>query len=387
MWTLTTDQVEYLDHAALLAGNRVLVKVGGALQARDVASGKVVWKVQAAGRLLAASEHGVLTYTSGQLLSRRLSDGRTGWKVALPEVRSVQVSGQTLYVTTAKGATALDAGTGKTRWQYADSELTEFGAALSGVVFWKASKGEPHFPAVVALDGQTGKRLYGRGSTSGPLAFKDGQVLFKDFGAMGPDDRAQWQWVDLRSGTVSRTVETQADFQCPGTGMYQYNDSDGFYAPNFYYLRDRCGTRLNQFADDGQPSKTPLAHTRTFADPDDGQYVAGPVNDLLVLISRGGEVRLLPTAGRSPVNLNGVDMPTGPGLLLPGSGPVSRLDVMGNMLYVGRVGGSLLAFDTATKKALYATQLPWSGFGESTRSSGYVLLTRPGAVAVVKEPR
>ncbi|WP_414657096.1 PQQ-binding-like beta-propeller repeat protein [Deinococcus sp. VB343] len=385
LWTLSVDKAEYGEQTVAVAGGRVFVKVGGAVQARDLASGKVMWQAANAGRLWAASAAGVLTETDGTLVSRRPSDGRVLWRKAVSAVRDVQVRGETLYVTTAQGALALNAATGKTRWNSADSQLTGFGTAASGVVFWRASKGEPHFPAVVALNGVTGKRLYEFGSEVGPLAIKDGQALLKDFGAMGPDDRAAWQWVDLYTGKTRRVGNLQADFRCPGTGMVQHTGTDGFYADGFYYLNDRCGTRLTQFADTGRAAPTPLTPTRTFAAPDDGRYRLGPVGEYLMFESRSGEVRLIPTAGRSPVNLNGVDMPTGTGFALPGVGQVSRLDVHDGVLYVGRVGGEFLAYDVTKKRALYTVRLPWQGFGPTLRSGGYAVLTTGGAAAAVRE--
>ena len=72
---------------------------------------------------------------------------------------------------------------------------------------------------------------------------------------------------------------------------------------------------------------------------------------------------------------------------LPSTGPVSQLDVLGNTLSLGRTTGSLLAYDLKNTKARYAVRLPWSGFGPSLLSGAYVILTTPGQVAVVHEPR
>ena len=66
---------------------------------------------------------------------------------------------------------------------------------------------------------------------------------------------------------------------------------------------------------------------------------------------------------------------------------MSRLDVLGDTLYLGRTTGSLLAYDLKNTKVRYAVRLPWSGFGPSLRSGPYVVLTTPGQVAVVHEPR
>lgn len=385
-WTLAVDRATSGDPAALVAGSRALIKVGGALQARDLATGKLVWQVTNPGRLLAAHSAGVLTEYAGTLISRRPSDGRVMWQTPLSGVRDVRAQGDTLYVTAGRGALALNAATGKVRWRYADSELTAFGGSAMGVVWWRVSKGEPHFPAVVALDAGTGRRLYDLHSTLGPLAVQGDLALFKDFGARGPDDRAVWQWVELRSGRTARTVTVQADFRCPDSQMSQHSD-DGFYAAGFFYLNDRCGARLNQFAAGPGPEndKKPQPALRTFRTPDDGRYRLGPVGEFLLFEGRSGELRLIPAAGRSGVNMNGVEMPTGTGLALPGAGPVSRLDAVGDVVYVGRVGGDFLAYDVARKKALYAARLPWRGFGPTLRSGSYAVLTGPGAVAVVRE--
>lgn len=80
-------------------------------------------------------------------------------------------------------------------------------------------------------------------------------------------------------------------------------------------------------------------------------------------------------------------MPTGMGRDLPGTGPVSRLDVLGDTLYLGRTTGSLLAYDLKNTKPLYAVRVPWTGFGPSMRSGEYVVLTAPGQVAVIRQGR
>ena len=64
---------------------------------------------------------------------------------------------------------------------------------------------------------------------------------------------------------------------------------------------------------------------------------------------------------------------------------MSRLDALGGVLYVGRVGGDFLAYDATKKKALYTVRLPWRGFGPTLRSGGYAVLTTGGGVAVVRE--
>ena len=385
LWTAKIDKAEYGQKAVLTAGNRVLLRVGGGVQARDLATGKTMWQVPGA-ELRATAESGVLTTEGKQLTLRRLDTGRVLWCTPLTDVYDVQVQGGTVYVTTAAGAQALSLGTGRTRWQFKQPELTRFAGTLPGIVFWNASQGEPHFPAVYALDGTSGAVLYRFGGTVGPLAAQDGQVLLKDFGVIGPDDRAELTWVDARSGQVRRKVTLQADFQCPGTSLIQRRGDEGFFAAPFFYLSDRCGTRLTQFEDDPQAKgDTPQAPLRTFAAPDDGRFRLGPVEGLLLFESWGGEARLIRATGGSPVTFNGAEMPTGAGTVLPGSGPVSRADVLGDRLYLGRTDGTLLAYDLAVRKAAYFVRLPWRGFGPTLRAGSYAVLTTVDQVAVVRE--
>ena len=397
LWTLTVDKAEYGDRAVLLAENRVLVKVGGALQARDVATGRVRWTLRQPGNLGLADKNAVFL-TSGQILSAyRLSDGRRLWTRDLGgAVRDVGESGGVPYATTEHGGIALSAATGQTRWAFKEHEMTGFRTVLGdtgsgGVVFWDAYQGEPHFPATYAFDGATGKQLYRLGGRTGPLGVRGKAVLMADTSFIGSDDNATLTWVNLRSGVTEQVLKLAADFRCPGRGTLERRTSETFSAPPHIYVNDQCGTRLRQFwANDpalaGKTPSMPLPPARTFAVPDDGRFRLGPVGELLVFESRMGEVRLIPTTGRAPINYNGVDMPTGTGLVLPGAGPVSRLDALGSVLYVGRVNGEFLAYDAAKKKPLYAAQLPWRGFGPTFRSGKYAVLTTPGALAVVREP-
>lgn len=397
LWTLAVDKSEPGEPNVWVAGTRVLSLSGGKLQARDLATGKLAWQAADAGQVMATTDSGVLLAQKRILTRRRASDGQVQWRVTLPiELRDIKVQAGTLYVTTlaglmgpddAPGVMALDGATGKTRWQAQAQEMTEFGGVVQGVAFWNAYRGEPHFPGVHAFDNATGRQLYRFGATVGPLAVKNAQVLVKDFGAPGPDDRAQLQWVDLRSGKVSRKVNLQADFQCPDGDMIQHTGNEAFYAAPFVYVLDQCGHRLEQFEDMGQAAGETLQKpARIFAAPDDGRYRLGPVGEFLLFESRTGELRLIPTSGRSPVSLNGVNMPTGTGLVIPGGGQVSRLDALGNMVYVGRVGGSMLAYDVGTRKARYQVRLPWAGFGPTLHSGGYAVFTAPDGLAVVREP-
>lgn len=396
LWTLKVDRAEDGEPAALLAGNWVFVKVGGDLQARDVATGRVIWTLRKTGDTPLAWQRAsgeAAFVTQGRTLSAyRAGDGKRLWTRDLGDLaRDVGESGGVLYVTTGKGGLALNAATGAVRWQFSEPEMTGFRAALNGVVFWSAYQGEPHFPATYAFDGVTGRKLYRLGGTTGPLGVRGDAVLMADASFIGNDDNAALSWVNLRSGVPAQVLKLAADFRCPGRGGIERSSSEPFYAAPHVYVKDQCGTRLRQFwvngpAPTGKTPTAPLPPARTFAAPDEGHYRAGPMGELLVFESRAGEVRLIPVSGRSPVNYNGVNMPTGPGLALPGAGQVSRLDVLGNTLYLGRRTGRLLAYDAAKKKALYSMRLPWPGFGPTLQAGGYVLLTTPGAVAVVGEP-
>lgn len=397
LWALAVDRSEYGEQNVWVAGTRVLSLSKGRLQARDLATGKLAWQMANAGRVMATTDSGVLTVQKRTLTRRRASDGQVQWRVTLPiEVRDIKVQAGTLYVTTlagmmapenAPGVMALDGATGKTRWQAQAQEMTEFGGVVQGVAFWKAYQGEPHFPAVYAFDNATGKQLYRFSSTVGPLGVEGSEVLLKDFGAPGPDDRAELHWVGLRSGKASRTLRLQADFQCPNSSMVQRTGDEAFYAAPFYYVLDQCGERLAQYQATGQPEgETPQKPIRSLVTPDEGRYRLGPIGEYLLFESRNGELRLVPTAGRQPASLNGVNMPTGIGLELPGKGQVSRLDALGTTVYVGRGGGAMLAYDVGTKKARYQLQLPWPGFGLTLHGGGFVVFTAPEGLAVVREP-
>lgn len=391
IWTLAIDVAASGEQAVLVGGHRVLVKIGGTLQARDLATGKTVWTLRQPGHLQVVTPQEVLTTTNDTLSAFRLQDGRQLWTRKLSgNVFGVGQSGGALYVTTDRGGSALDAGTGQVRWSFAASEMGGFRQETDGVVFWNAYQGEPHFPSVYAFDARTGKQLYRLGGTVGPLGVRNGEVLMADASYLGDDGVATLRWFGLRSGTVQRTLKLAADFHCPGTEELRRSGADTFYVAPHVYVVDQCGGRVRQFWIDrpGQAEGATVTESspdRTFAAPGNGQYRAGPVAGLLVLEDGTHAVRLIRTSGGAPVSLNGVQMPTGMGRELPGTGPVSRLDVLGDTLYLGRTTGSLLAYDLKNAKARYAVQLPWSGFGPSLHSGEYVVLTTPGQVAVVRE--
>lgn len=393
LWTLAVDQPEYGEPAVLVSAHYVLVKVDGALQARALATGKVAWTLRQPGRPQALTPQAVLTTVKDTLQAHSLQDGKLLWAQHLGgSIQGVGQSGGDLYVTTDQGGAALDMETGKVRWTFTASEMSGFRQETGGVVFWDAYQGEPHFPAVYAFDARTGRQLYRLGGTVGPLAVRDGQVLMTDATYLGEGGGATIMWVDQRSGRVQQTLNLAADFQCPGGGLTQRTTADTFYVAPHAYVVDRCGARVRQFwihrpGLSGQEKARALSPDRTFVAPGDSQYRAGPLNGFLILEDRNGGVRLIRTSGGSPVNYNGVDMPTGMGRDLPGTGPVSRLDALGTTLYLGRTTGSLLAYDLKNPKPLYAVRLPWTGFGPSLRSGDSVVLTAPGQVAVIREGR
>lgn len=393
LWTLAIDQAEYGEQNVLVGAGRVLVKISGAWQARALPTGKIAWTLRQPGRVQALTPQAVLTTVENTLQAHSLQDGKLLWVQRLGgSIQSVGQSGGALYVTTDQGGAALDEGTGKVRWTFTASEMSGFRQETGGVVFWDAYQGEPHFPAVYAFDARSGKQLYRLGGTVGPLAVRDDQVLMADAAYLGGGGATTITWVDQRSGRVQQTLNLAADFQCPGGGLTQRNTADTFYVAPHAYVVDQCGARVRQFwihrpGLSGQTSERALSPDRTFAAPGDSQYRAGPLNGFLILEDRNGGVRLIRTSGGSPVNYNGVEMPTGMGRDLPGTGPVSRLDVLGDTLYLGRTTGSLLAYDLKNTKPLYAVRLPWTGFGPSMRSGEYVVLTTPGQVAVIREVR
>lgn len=391
IWTLAVDVAGYGEQAVLVSGDRVLVKIDGTLQARELATGKTVWTMRQPGHLQTVTSQVVLTTSKDALSAYRLRDGRQLWTQKLSgSILNVGQSNGVMYVTTDRGGSALDAETGQVRWSFAASEMSGFRQETDGVVFWDAYQGEPHFPAVYAFDAKTGKQLYRLGGTVGPLGVRNGEVLMADATYLGEDGTATVRWLGRRTGTVKQTLKLAADFQCPGTDELRRSGADTFYVAPHAYVVEQCGARARQFWIDRpgraeQVTETAMSPDRTFAAPGDSRYRAGPVGGLLVLEDRAHAVRLIRTSGGAPVSLNGVQMPTGMGRELPGTGPVSRLDALGDTLYLGRTTGSLLAYDLKNTKARYAVRLPWSGFGPSLRSGEYVVLTTPGQVAVVHE--
>ena len=225
------------------------------------------------------------------------------------------------------------------------------------------------------------RRLWKVGSHFSPLAVVGNKVyLLEDDPSRNLDHpgRLRVNAFDLRSGNLlsKRTYNLNPAAVVDDLSMHPHPWDDGrvlVYKNMLYVEAKRLGTaqaNVARFALDGRGTPRP-----NFVKPGANlEWLAGPYRGKLFLLEhKHGKRRFL--VGQ----LEGSSLtPTRFDDTYPiGATPISRLDLIGNGLYVGRADGWFYAVDVRTGKALFCVQTGAESFGP-TRVLGDTLIVQAG---------
>ena len=282
------------------------------------------------------------------------------------------------------GVAALDAASGTVRWRDREYESLGPAAVVGDVVLWQVSQGEPHFTHILAYDLRMGRRRWEARHASGPLAVQgEWLYLFDEWTRMQLDnpDNVQIRVINWRTGKELERWIYRADFNC--TGVIGPESEEVVLHGAFVYIVDRCGERVSRFLRGG--ARNPLLRYSTF---DHGRWVAGPYRGMLFFVTAGRHLLGVRVEGGRPKTVNRVKMPTGsPRYYEAADSAISRVDLIGNDVYVGQTDGWFHALDFQSGRRLFSVRSAGRRFGPTLRVGDYLIVQAEGEVLVVRAPR
>lgn len=382
-WSPETGQVS--DPYVANDSRRLFFVRAGKLRAREARTGKQLWTFGVTGPVQFEVRAGSLVIVGRRtiyVLNSRT--GRVRWSRSYrAPVETFSVHQDLLSVIVSERLVATDLATGRERWRVRglygltqDPHHAVMATAGSVVFLELGYHSLTSSPDVFAFDVKTGRRLWRVWSHFLPLSVADGRVYLPKDTVLTRQDRPGRLTVnvfELRSGRrVGQNVynlngATQTVYNTPDLWDYGRAAVGG----GVLYLEAR---RIHS-------RRTGLARFH-LEDPGSAVFVqpgvrliwlAGPYRGKLFVLERRGRKRQLwvgslanpavPVRWRStnPIGVN----------------PVSRLDLLGNGLYVGHTDGRFYAANIRTGRTEFSFQTDAKNFGP-TRVVGKTLVVQAG---------
>lgn len=389
--------------SAVLLGEALFYLSAGSLVAAEVTSGEELWRYGSSLAGPLATTAGLVLVGGQDLTALHADSGNVAWRyrhegMSVRTIKAFAEAGAASIVISGhygEGGAVLNLD-GSLRFRVDVPGIGGPTLVEDGILHWQASYGEPHFENVLAFDLNSRKRLWQVGRASGPLAVRDGIAFLLDSDWSQQAGRTpatqELLLVNARSGTeVGR-------WRYGGTGLADYVPADTqrmhFFDDHVYIVR-RGG---------GAVAELPLggAHepSRIFAPMyGPGTYRLGPLSDrlwaaaanarqgLLLFETSIHEVRgvTVPRAGGTPQDAAATPRRSGTDNTYTGPGaPISRLDVHGGTLYVGRTDGTLTAVDLGSAHRRYFVTAGGFGFGPVLAAAGGMILQTTDEVMLVR---
>lgn len=359
---------------------RVFYLQSGQVKAVDAETGQQVWTFQVRRARLAVGAHHFLVVAQQRTL--HVLDARTGdvlWQQTYhaPEgVETFAVYGDLLVVVVGERFIAYELATGRERWRVRglygltqDPHHTVHSASGSVVFLELGYYSLTSSPDVFAFDRTTGKRLWKVWSAFSPLTVISNRVyLLEDNRNMDHDypGRFRVNAFDLRSGKpLGRRVynlNSRGVMENLYDHPHPWDDSSVLVHGNTLYVDvKRLGTaqaNVARFALGGKSTSRPA-----FVKPGANlEWLAGPYRGKLFLLGRKNgkhRFRVGDVGGSSLAPIQFDDT------YQIGANPISRLDLIGNGLYVGHTDGGFYAVDVKTGRAFFRFKTQAKNFGPS----------------------
>lgn len=313
--------------------------------------------------------------SAGKLIAANVATGEQHWSRPIDSFEPLAAAGDLLLVG-GEALTALHPATGEVAWRY---DLP----GLSVRSITPLADG-------VAISGnydEGGAELWRAGRSAGPLAVRDGAayLLDADWSGLGrPPYTLEFVVVNAQDGSeLERWRYESAD---PSAYLPANEDRVLLYPDHLYVVR-RDGGAVAEFPLGGGSEPT-----RLFAPAyQQGTYRLGlsrgamqgstpqSAPGLLLFETAVHELRGMKVLDADPKGgLSGDIAYAGPG------SPISRLDVHGTTLYVGRTDGLVTAVDLVNARQLYFVQAGGFGFGPTLAAGSQVVLQTTEEILVVE---
>lgn len=368
-------------------GKVFMLQPNGKLAALRATDGKKLWEY---GSKLAQQfmyhKDAVYGMTASGSLYKIKENGSPAWTASLgyPTADSIVVSGSTLYVTQAQKMAAVDAASGKIKWQIAEDPGNYYNGSpaleAEGTIVRNYSvSGAITVPLIAVYDSATGRKLWESSRQLPPLTIKDGILYSEKVTFMMDDDpvnrKVEIVAFNLKSGAIK------------GERLYSWKDTantDGvFHGGGAYSTAFLSGNDLYIF------------QAQRIVRYDFNNYVAGAAplqkwnqeaydqRTPLKLLHQG---RLYFTNN----NTHGLMvMKTATGQYVSfdqGGNPTAQAAVFGTGVYVGQTDGLLHAYDLLTAKQVFTVKTGSREFSPLLKTGGMLLIQTGGKLLGVKLP-
>ncbi len=373
--------------ALAVGGERLFYLRDGILVAADLGSGRRLWSWGKGlkGPVAFGGGRVYVALPSGRVAAFSI-DGRPLWTSAdtVGRVEEFLLHGNFVIASYPDGGAAIDSATGRIRWRIREEESVGPVGVTGNLLLWQVYQGEPHADHLLAYTLTSGRQAWRVTYAGAPLLIEGERVFVNDewtWTQLDDPDNVQIRIIDRRRGKELQRWSYRIDKKCAGleagggAGRVVLDES-------FVYISERCADRVSRFRRAG--ARKPLV---TYGMFDSGRWIAGPYRGVLFFETPKRALWGVLTEGGSPTNVNGVDMPTGMPRWYDVDNPISRLDLLGDLVLVGQTDGVFHALDFSSGRRLFSVRTAGRGFGPFTKTDLFLVVQAQGEVLVLKAPR
>lgn len=362
-WSQAVDNTE---GSVLDNGSSVFALKNGQLVAIHAATGKLAWKfgTKLQGGFQYEKGRIYVSAADGTVYAVDAAKGAKVWasKTKYANQSRLTVSGGIVFVESyaASGLAALDAQTGKSLWKFTELGVHVVQTVGDAVICTGVVDGAWLSDQVYALDRTTGKKLWKElGYHEPPIAI-DKNIMYVPVQLLSLDDPilAKIDQVDIKTGKVVSTQTYERKDTVPAYS--QWSQKVLAHEGKLYIQQDN---QILMYPLGADPSKTtPVSYPGAVSDRNESLWVAGPYQNRLFLAAQN-RLYAWKTIAATSVDFTRL------------GSPVSRIDLIGNGLFLGQENGTLTGYNIQTAKPLFKVTAATDRFGQ-TRLIGNTLIVQ-----------
>lgn len=355
-------------------GGQLFVYKNNRLTALSIQTGKTRWTY---GKTLSAPVYydREIVYSSskdGTVHAISSKDGSKKWAsgIKIAGAEQIVAEGDRLLVLNREAITALDRKSGKVLWQakHASDYMNEAPLFISGNVVIRTIQvsGALTHNNLLAYDLLTGAELWIADWHDEPLAVRDSLIYARNDMLQSLDVPPYYDidLLDLKTGEKMATRTFKLDEMYPQIAVMG----------DFIYVSGKNAAYRYSATDaskDDQPKKYSTITINGGTD-----LIIGPYRDRLFFLDKNkmSSLSAVKTANGQASAYNGI------------SNPLSRVDLIGNGVYVGQTDGTFIGFNLETAKPAFKLVTKERQYGSTLAADGIVIIQGKTKVYAVEMP-
>jgi len=384
LWSMELDAPtpERTFSAVAVAQDKVFVIKSGVLNAIYVASGKTAWTFGKglSGAIILDGNVGYVSSSDGKLHQVNLTTGKANWSFQYhenPEPYEIGFSLVTkddkVFLSVVGGIYALDRNSGKVQWRNPSFEYVAAFHIFDDILLLSTSEsGAITVGTTYRIDLNTGEKLWRLGGSHGPVLQVEGNyaLFHNDWPNFSDTYAAIVDRVDLRTG---ETVESLSFIPFKEGQDPLYHQAGRVISDGEQLFIQASDNEIHQYHISAQTGSKPT----TVIEYGKDEWIAGPYSGKLFFRDNDSYsiVYARKLIDQTYVHYEGLD------------NPVSRMDLIGNGMFVGQTDGEIYALNVTTGKALFCVQTEARSFGPFLTSGNVLLAQAEGKLIAMTLPK